>query len=648
MTPDPRTSTLPVQPPRAPVQHTLEDIMGTRPAEPDDGQQRPRRFQLSAQSPEMDDPMDLAAAPDGPAEDSTDDEETEARGRDERMPTVWRGRRRWLLVLLLLLGVFQAAMALVMAFTVDALLGGPAELNQALRSGTAPDGRALDPAVIAELGTFVPWPQLSLLAGAVLSLGAARWAERVVAEDLGQDYVYEQRRRLIGSALAGAGNPSLGVTITRASNDLTAVRNWISQGLVPLVTAVPLIAVVVTVLTLSTPLVGAAVGAPILLLVLILPPLAQATFERARHLRRRRGRMSARIADTVQAGESIQAAGGVKRELNALDRDSGRVVGAAVARARVTGLVRALAITAAALSTASVVTLGALGFVDPAGVASALTLVGVMAAPLGELGRVVEYRQNYKAARRIQAPLLNQADRLQEDERLREQAWKEVPRQREVTGRHGLRIARMSVDGQRAPLLSARAGDRVLIHSHDPGRIQPFLAALLSGQNTPGPEGGEVPDLVMMVDGYDYTKAPGRQRRRLLGHASARIPLERGSVSRSITYRHPSADDEQMLRALDRVGLVQTVEALPNGTSTRLKNGGQPLTSSQRARLKLGRALMDDPPLLVLDGIDADLDQDGVALLREELNEYPGVVLFTSSTPELMAPGHRVWTIDAP
>lgn len=648
MTPDPRTSTLPVQPPRAPVQHTLEDIMGTRPAEPDDGQQRPRRFQLSAQSPEMDDPMDLAAAPDGPAEDSTDDEETEARGRDERMPTVWRGRRRWLLVLLLLLGVFQAAMALVMAFTVDALLGGPAELNQALRSGTAPDGRALDPAVIAELGTFVPWPQLSLLAGAVLSLGAARWAERVVAEDLGQDYVYEQRRRLIGSALAGAGNPSLGVTITRASNDLTAVRNWISQGLVPLVTAVPLIAVVVTVLTLSTPLVGAAVGAPILLLVLILPPLAQATFERARHLRRRRGRMSARIADTVQAGESIQAAGGVKRELNALDRDSGRVVGAAVARARVTGLVRTLAITAAALSTASVVTLGALGFVDPAGVASALTLVGVMAAPLGELGRVVEYRQNYKAARRIQAPLLNQADRLQEDERLREQAWKEVPRQREVTGRHGLRIARMSVDGQRAPLLSARAGDRVLIHSHDPGRIQPFLAALLSGQNTPGPEGGEVPDLVMMVDGYDYTKAPGRQRRRLLGHASARIPLERGSVSRSITYRHPSADDEQMLRALDRVGLVQTVEALPNGTSTRLKNGGQPLTSSQRARLKLGRALMDDPPLLVLDGIDADLDQDGVALLREELNEYPGVVLFTSSTPELMAPGHRVWTIDAP
>ena len=649
MTAHSRTPTRPAQARRTPVQNTLEDIMATRSGDPDDGRRRPRQFQLSVGSPQGEPQPDPSGARSAADQADVEDEGTaEARGRDGRMPTVWRGRRRWLLVLLLLLGVFQAAMALVMAFTVDALLAGPAQMNQALRSGTTPDGRPLDPALVAELGTVVPWPQLGLLAGAVLTLGIARWTERVVAEDLGQDYVYEQRRRLIGSALAGAGNPSLGVTITRASNDLTAVRNWISQGLVPLVTAVPLIAVVVVVLTLSNPLVGLAVGAPILLLVLVLPPLAQATFRRARHLRRRRGRMSARIADTVQAGESIQAAGGVKRELNALDRDSGKVVGAAVARARLTGLVRALAITTAALSSAAVVTLGALGVVDAPGVASALTLVGVMSAPLGELGRVVEYRQNYRAARRIQAPLLSQADRLQEQERQRELAWKEVPRQREVTGRHGLRIAQMSVDGQRAPLLSARAGDRVLIQSNDPGRVQPFLAALLAGQNTPGPDGAPVPELVMTVDGYDYTRAPGRQRRRLLGHASARIPLERGSVSRSVTYRHPSADEEQMLRALDRVGLVETVLTLPNGTGTRLKNGGHPLTASQRARLKVGRALMGDPPLLVLDGIDADLDRDGIELLRAELEDYPGVVLFTSTAPDRIAPGHRVWTIDAP
>lgn len=50
--------------------------------------------------------------------------------------------------------------------------------------------------------------------------------------------------------------------------------------------------------------------------------------------------------------------------------------------------------------------LGAFGLVSTATVAVALTIVGILAGPVGELGRTVEYRQNYKAARRIIAPLL--------------------------------------------------------------------------------------------------------------------------------------------------------------------------------------------------------------------------------------------------
>ncbi|WP_313820813.1 ABC transporter ATP-binding protein [Citricoccus sp.] len=564
------------------------------------------------------------------------------------MPTVWAGRRRYLLVILFLLGLLQAIMALVMSFTVDSLLGMPAQVNAALQAGTAPDGSALDPAAVAEAGIYVPWLQLSVLALTVLSIFGARWGERVVGEDLGQDYVYELRRKLIGTTLAGSGNPSLGVTITRASNDLTSVRNWVSQGLVPLLTSLPLIVVVLGVLAISHWQVGLAVGIPIVLLGLAVPPLAKATFTRARYLRRRRGRMSARIADTVRAGESIQAAGGINRELNALDRDSGKVVNAAVSRARITGLVRASAITAASLATAAVVVLGTLGLIDTAGVASAMTLVGVMSTPLGDLGRVVEYRQNYKAARRIQAPLLAQAEVLRKAEKNREENWKDVARERSETGRNGLQIRRMVVQGQRVPLLQAGAGEVIQIRSHDPGRIQPFLVNLLAGQNTPAEPGGQIPPLEMAVDGYDYTRAPGRQRRKLLGHASMRVPLERGTVSRAITYRSPQATEEQTREALARVGLDRVLEAFPRGEDTRLKNGGQPLTGSQVARLKLGRALLDNPPLLVLDGIDADLDGDGLRLLRAELEAYPGVVLFTSQNPGRMAPGHRVWTVDAP
>ncbi|MEV4900851.1 ABC transporter transmembrane domain-containing protein [Citricoccus sp. NPDC055426] len=639
------------------IHPTLEDILNPdRPTAQrhDDGRAgSQRRFRLSAEPQAGDEPGDglgggVGDEALGAATDAEDEGTTEATGAGEKMPTVWSGRRRYLLVILFLLGVFQAVMALVMSFAVDSLLGMPAQVNAALNAGTAPDGSALDPAAAAEAGTYIPWLQLSILVVAVLSIFGARWGERVVGEDLGQDYVYELRRKLIGTTLAGSGNASLGVTITRASNDLTAVRNWVSQGIVPLMTSLPLIVVVLGVLAISNWQVGLAVGVPIVLLGLAVPPMAKATFVRARYLRRRRGRMSARIADTVRAGESIQAAGGVNRELNALDRDSGKVVNAAVARARITGLVRASAITAASLATAAVVVLGTLGLIDTAGVASAMTLVGVMSAPLGDLGRVVEYRQNYKAARRIQAPLLAQAEVLRQAEKDREEHWKDVERDRSSTGRHGLRIRRMVVQGQRVPMLQAAAGDVIHIQSHDPGRIQPFLLNLLAGQNTGAEPGQPTPALDMLVDGYDYTLAPGRQRRKLLGHASVRVPLERGTVSRAIAYRNPKATEEQTREAFARVGLDRVLSQFPKGAQTRIKNGGQPLTGSQVARLKLGRALLEDPPLLVLDGIDSDLDSEGIRLLRAELEDYPGVVLFTSQNPSRVAPGHRVWTVDAP
>ena len=140
-----------------------------------------------------------------------DDEGTaEATDAGEKMPAIWAGRRRYLLVILFLLGIFQAIMALVMAFTVDSLLGMPAQFNAALNAGTAPDGTALDPAAVARAGTYVPWFQMSILAIAVLSIFGARWGERVVGEDLGQDYVLPAAAQAHRQHPRGSGQPLLG------------------------------------------------------------------------------------------------------------------------------------------------------------------------------------------------------------------------------------------------------------------------------------------------------------------------------------------------------------------------------------------------------------------------------------------------------
>lgn len=223
------------------------------------------------------------------------------------MPPVWAGKRRRLLVILVGLGVVQALLAVLMAVEVERLLGSSSRSSA--------------------VGVV-------LVVASVVGIGGARWMERVTAVELGQDYVFEQRRRLVISAIADPGySGSLGVTVTRASNDLGAVRTWVALGVATLATAIPLIVVVVTALLLLDVVIGLAVAVPLAMVAAAVPVLARITFDRARMLRRHRGRMSAKVADTVLASESVRAASAVSRELKAIDRGSGKVVAAAVDRA---------------------------------------------------------------------------------------------------------------------------------------------------------------------------------------------------------------------------------------------------------------------------------------------------------------------------
>ncbi|WP_448851622.1 ABC transporter transmembrane domain-containing protein [Corynebacterium sp. 335C] len=538
----------------------------------------------------------------------------------ERMPPVWRGRRRGLMAALVGLGVAQAALGLLMAFAVDVLLD-----DAGARRGA--------------------WT--AALAASAVVIGLARWAERVVAEDLGQDYVREQRRRLVASAVGGrAARSSLGTILTRASNDMSAVRNWIANGIVPLLTALPLIGVVLVVLGAVDPDVGFGVAAPLALCAAAMPFLAGMAHDRARRLRRRRGRMSARIADTVRAEESVRAAGAVRRELKAVDRDSGRVVAAAVGRARVTGLIRASTTTAASLATVAVVLLAVAGRVDPAGVASTMTLLGVMATPMADLGRVVEYRQNFRAASRILAPMLAEADGFRDLEDLRERWYREAGEDGGRDGGGEVRVEGLVVAGRLVPPLWASPGERVVLRTADPGRVREVLRQLLGGLIPAGVDGAGH-DPYVLVDGVDLLRAPGRRRRELVGLASGRLPIERGSVSRLASYRVPGAGEERIRGELERVGLGPVVDADPKGDRRRLKNGGRPWSVSDVTRLKIARAAFYDPPLLVLEDVAASLDDDGRAMLAELVADYPGVVLLHGAGADDV-PGARDWDLDGP
>lgn len=524
------------------------------------------------------------------------------------MPPIATGRRRILLAVLVALGLLQAALAVLSAVQIRDLLDTDAPTD---------------------------WWDVVSVVGFVLGIGGARWIERVVAEDIGQDYVFEQRRRLVAAAIADdAHTGSLGVTITRASNDLTAVRNWISLGIATLVTGIPLVLTVAVGLFVMDPVVGAVIAVHLLAVAALMPVMAAATLRRAREVRRRRGRMSARIADTVVAGESVRAAGAVRRELNALDRTSRRVVGANIERAWITGATRALTATIASAATVSVVVLATMDKVDPAAVASIMMLLGVITVPITDAGRVVEYRQNYRAATRILAPLLQRAKKLRQRE---EEKMRRFDSSRHRNWGDGFFSAQGVVaDGHRLPSISADPGQVIRMVATDPHRIRAAVAGLAGAQ----PEGA------LVVEGIDLGIAPLTVRRDLIGIASHHVPLERGSISRLVSLRTPDIGEKEILRIIEAVGLTSTVGAHPKGLSRTLKNGGQPWNTSEIMQLKVARAFLREPGVVVIEGLDASLSEDALSRIREVINGYPGVVLFSSSIPDVIE-HDGVWDLDA-
>ena len=224
------------------------------------------------------------------------------------MPPLLTGRRRTLMALLVVTALAHSACAVEAGLLVGELLGDAGQPRRLIMV------------------------DLAALAMVLAGLAITRYADRVIAEKLGQDYVRQLRRGLVAHAMTSPSAPSLGITIARSTNDLASVRNWVSLGIAPLVALVPLLLGSLAVLAVLDPALAAVVGVPLALLSVALLLISGPAFERARDLRRRRGSLAARVADTVTAAPGIAAAGGVERELNAVDRAGDKVVDAAVHR----------------------------------------------------------------------------------------------------------------------------------------------------------------------------------------------------------------------------------------------------------------------------------------------------------------------------
>ena len=301
------------------------------------------------------------------------------------------------------------------------------------------------------------------------------------------------------------------------------------------------------------------------------------------------------------------------------------------------GQIRGAAAAAHGAAMAAVVAASMIGGLSGAELAGALTVVGLLSAQVESLGRVVEYRQTFRAAERVLLPALAGASDPHDTEENREPTPAPA---RTAHDPAGLVVEHLRVGDHpdvEIPPLYAQAGDRVVVLADDRARGSVVLDTLVGLRR---PVSGSV-----WVGGRDLESTTPRQRRKLLGYAAQGMRLERSSVARAVSYRRPDSSREKVAEQLSRVGLSERVATLSGGEQSLLRQGGEPLTPPDRARLFLARALLDDPPLLVLDHLDDELGERGRTHVHDLLVDYPGIVLIASESPDAVVTPTQEWHV---
>ncbi len=532
------------------------------------------------------------------------------------LPPLWAGKRRGQLSILVGAGLGQATAAGLGAHFVIHLLRGGASSHQILLFG--------------------------ILVVSALVVGALRMVERVISEVLSQNYVHEIRVGLIRRNLADGRVRNLGVAVARTTNDLGSVQSWISQGVTPLAVGIPLILGAGIAMLLIDPVLTITLFPPLALLLIGLRWVTPTAYARTRALRKARGKLAGQVADTILSSRAIRSGGGVSRELKRVEQYSTSLVAAATRRARSAGALRGMAAASSGLTTASAVGIGLAVGMPASHVAAALTVTGLLSAPIQDLGRAAEFRQTYRAARRIIGPAVDRAPagvgptppgrRRGDGIESRPTVPPDVAEESSAV----LVVESMQYDGDRdMPTLTAFRGDRVLVRTGD-RRADSVVLDQLAGIAGVG-------RARIRLDGVDLTDASPGRRRRLVGYGCQGMLHARTTVRRAVGYRSPTPPGDEVLPLLAAVGLQDTVARLPGQLETLLQHGGEPLTIPERARLTLARALYNEPPLLVFDHLDADLGRAGRATMRDLLRSYPGVVVLTTDAPDDVVDVSVVW-----
>jgi ATP-binding cassette subfamily C protein LapB len=126
---------------------------------------------------------------------------------------------------------------------------------------------------------------------------------------------------------------------------------------------------------------------------------------------------------------------------------------------------------------------------------------------------------------------------------------------------------------------------------------------------------------MVSMDGTDIRQIDPAELRHFIGYVPQDIMLFRGTIRENITMGTHDIDDMSILRAAELAGVAEFVKKQPLGFDMEVGEFGRGLSGGQRQCIALARAVLLDPPVLVLDEPTSNMDNRTEIHLKDNLSK---------------------------